>query len=455
MVFRNSNGKILLSPRIGNFSNPVEISASKIQVDAEVDGVSPAARYYLDDSNQFMTPDINNNYIWVFPIYGQSNSNGTSASSPPSTSTNYSGITYYMGTDGRFFSGTGDWASNDTETYNFSLVSGLQDLVSNIRETMAPTVGNFLNDRAQSKVSENFRCCFSVHGIGGRSYQQLEHGTIAFTNLVNGVNRMVELCSSLGYNVIIGGVLWNQGENHVGLSTRGTYQGYLEDLYADIQTYLLPLTAQSLRIPLLLAQQSNFCISGWENEINNVVYDQLQAHIDNPGNIICVGPMYQGATLGSGNLHYTGSETVKWAQAYANAVAELYQGSGVFEPLRPKTITRIGADVYIEFYIEKTPLVLDTTTITNYADSNYGFRYTDDAGIVSISSVAIEDADRIKITLSSSTLGTNPKIIAGYSPSSSVQVSGPATGARVALRDSFNDDALKCNFCVHFELNVP
>jgi hypothetical protein len=179
--------------------------------------------------------------------------------------------------------------------------------------------------------------------------------------------------------------------------------------------------------------------------------DQLQAHIDYPGEVILCTPMYPGENISLANPHYQGHQTARWAHGIGNAMANVIVDGATWNPVRPKTITRNGNIVDIEFWVPKNGLVLDTTYVTNTSDGFFGFDFRQTGGTTVLNSVSLLDNKTLRFTLSNAPDGTTPRIRAGRNSSAGVALSGPRTGARTNLRDSASAVPWQCNWCVHFD----
>ena len=126
-----------------------------------------------------------------------------------------------------------------------------------------------------------------------------------------------------------------------------------------------------------------------------------------------------------------------------------------WNPLRPRTITRNGNLVDIEFWVPTGSLVLDTVYAANTADGFFGFDFRQTGGTTTLTGVSLLNPTTLRFTLSAAPNGTTPRIRAGRNSSAAIALSGVRTGARTNLRDSASDTPWQCNWCVHFDIDVP
>lgn len=449
-VLRNSSGEIIFMPKAGVYTSGslascTSPSGSFIKFNASaITGGNIG--YAAKEDGSSIVPDTTSNVIYAILAYGQSNSNGTSSAPPQTTVNPAPGHTFFFGSDGR-----GPW--NDTSTlYDFSAQTSFDTLDSGGREIVTASVCKHLSDIAQGVCNTQFFDLVTwSSGSGGQPYSALKKGTNRWTNFLGSVSAAKRIATdTLGKTLIVLGVVWVQGENNVS-DSETTYRDYLLELETDIQADIKPITGQTADIKLIIPQISNWAMGyATVNDIRGVPLAQLAAAETRPDTILLASPMYLGATLGSGNLHYTGPNTVRWAQGIANVFESLIiRRDASWTPLKVSSVNRVGATVTLTYAVQQEPLVLDTTTITNYADGHYGFSYRDDVGTVSISSVALSGTNQVVITLSSSTLGANPQILVGPNETASPTVCGITVGPRCCLRDSFSATALECNFAAH------
>jgi hypothetical protein len=177
-----------------------------------------------------------------------------------------------------------------------------------------------------------------------------------------------------------------------------TYQADIIQWQADYERDVRALTGQTLGIPMFHTQNS-------QQAGSRIPLDMLAAHVAAPGKVILVGPKYHlpysdGTHLTTPGYQHLGED---YAKAYRRVVLE----GGRWEPVRPKSITRKGAEITIVFHVPAPPLALDTTLVA--ATPHYGFDYVDDATAPgapaqggqspTVSSVAVIAPDTVRLTL--------------------------------------------------------
>jgi hypothetical protein len=92
-------------------------------------------------------------------------------------------------------------------------------------------------------------------GMGGKYYDELKKGTVAYSNLLAAVQRVKELVEPDGYRVVVPFVAIVHGESD---SNRKTYQQGIVDWQVDLQTDIRAITGQASAIPCICSQASTF-----------------------------------------------------------------------------------------------------------------------------------------------------------------------------------------------------
>lgn len=201
----------------------------------------------------------------------------------------------------------------------------------------------------------------------------------------------------------------------------GGYAGYLAEWQSDYESDIQAATGQTDAVPMFISQFTEYGYAG----------DMYEAYIANPDKIVLVGPKYFLAH--SDSLHLTAESSRVLGEYYAKAYWQHVVQGVQWHPLRPTTISRSGAIITVTYNHGRIGnLVLDTTTVANRADGNYGFAYTETDAV--IQSVELEDAANgiVRITLTG-TPTANGRLYYAYAGTSG---EGPVTGSRGCLRDS-------------------
>jgi hypothetical protein len=123
---------------------------------------------------------------------------------------------------------------------------------------------------------------------------------------------------------------------------------------------------------------------------------QLAAHARSGGKVLYVTPGYPFLSLGDCN-HYSNHGMRRLGEYFAKVYTRVVFGGEVWEPVRPKEITRAGNVVDVEFYVPNPPLVFDTTRVV--ATPSMGFDFYVNGSKVAISGVAITGPTTVRITL--------------------------------------------------------
>lgn len=130
------------------------------------------------------------------------------------------------------------------------------------------------------------------------------------------------------------------------------------------------LTGDSiLRLPLFVSQMNSRLNP---NRSLNVPVAQLQAHKENPGNIILVGPKYQYSYIVD-HTHLTNVDSRHSGEMFAKVIKKVMIDGETWNPLMPKSIVRVGRIITVDYYIPVGSLQLDTTNVA--PRPNFGFEF--------------------------------------------------------------------------------
>jgi len=323
----------------------------------------------------------------------------------------------------------GVMANSQATAITESSVTPLRPLASVWRE--APLVAMSISLQDSNWLPVDVALLSSAHGQGGQTIAQLERGSIFYANILTAVTYSKPYVESLGLQYSIPFLDWIQGEADRNLPA-GEYTAQLSALRSHLDADIRAITGSSSPFPMLLDQISNF--TAYNMAWSNVPLEQLQIALDHPGLFYCAGPKYWLQTVSDG-VHMTTESSQRLGCMHARAAASLLSG----KPWLPTYCTgavRKGKTVTLSFYTPVSPLVIDTTNVSN--PGNYGLRWIDDTASASISSIAVHSNNTVTLTLNNEPTGNNPQIgIADYGVVS--QPGGPFTGARSNLRDSAPD----------------
>ncbi len=327
-------------------------------------------------------------------------------------------------------------------------------------ETMSSGLANLITQMAEDEVfktrpapANTHVALVSCHGVGGIAYAGLKKGTTPYANGMMQATRGKAIAAGLGKSYVVRVVTNVHGESdHRDGNT--SYKGDLVEWQKNYDTDVRAITGQTLPIPMLHTQISNWPFYGQGTSL--IPMAQLEASTENPGKIILVGAKYNIPYAADG-LHLNNHGYRQMGEYYAKVYRRVVLEGGTWEPVRPVSAAISGDEIKIAFKVPVPPLVLDTTLVTDPGD--YGFEYTDDSATPpQIASVAIDGATGVKIKLSAVPTGPNSRV--RYAMTSVPKAkAGPTTGPRGNLRDSDKTPSLHgydlYNWAVHFEVPVP
>ena len=315
----------------------------------------------------------------------------------------------------------------------------------------------------------------TLHGRSGNTYFCLRKGGCDFKGEAQGyippfkegmmeVTDAKALAAAAGKTYVVRAVTMIHGESdHYSYSTNtaefplasthggpqvANYGDGMLELQEDYETEVKKITGQTVPIPLLMLQMSN-----WNDVAHSKIPTwQLEAHVRAPGKVVVVAPGYA-IGYASDCLHFTNHGERRIGEYFAKAYARIVMEGRPWEPLRPKAVTIAGNVITAKFIVPKPPLVLDTTKVVN--PGNYGFEFVDgSAAPPAITSVAVTAPDTVTITLASAPTGADKRL--QYAARATPQTCpGTEQGPRGNLRDS--DDTPSqygydlSNWAVHFD----
>lgn len=276
------------------------------------------------------------------------------------------------------------------------------------------------------------------HAIGGRAYVSLKSGTIPYGNILTSIARAAFFCGVGGQVLRVPAMVWTHGEANRA-NNAATYQSYMEELAADFAADVAAITGQPSAPVLLIDQMSNWTAYN-DLTTSGVPMGQLQAALDNPGAIECLGPKYMMATYDG--LHLRGPMSANLGARQGRALAQIDAGTWT-GPLYMLSALRTGASVVLSFNRPFGGADLDLHTGLVTDPGNYGLSWLDagDGNAVTITAVAVSGPMQITVTLSAAPTGTAPRI--GIAVSGTMGAfAGPTTGPRSCIRSASTDTDL-------------
>jgi hypothetical protein len=318
-------------------------------------------------------------------------------------------------------------------------------------ETMSSSFASQITKQAR-EAGGSHDLLLSVHAVGGAPYRLMKKGNAAYDVTIAQVAAAHSVARASGIAHDVTAITSaDGGGDHVDKNTH--LASDLAEWQHDLETDIEAITGQTGTIPLFNTQYSSWT----EYEPTSPIpLAQLRSHVEHPGKVIVVGPRYA-FQYGPDGVHLTNEGYRQMGEYYARAYRRVVVEHGTWEPLRPKTVTRAGAVVTVQFLVPSPPLVLDTTLASN--PGNMGFEYADDGpGSPTITNVALAGPDTVTLTLSAEPTAGNRRIRYAFTGILGARA-GLQTGAHGNLRDS---DATPSrngyplyDWCVHFDEAVP
>ncbi|WP_260581209.1 hypothetical protein [Sphingopyxis sp. PET50] len=359
-------------------------------------------RMNLDGSDQrALLRDVT---MFAFGQQGQSNSRSPVSSPAITTTPPHPGVALML-SGGPVFSGATSSPS--------AVFTDLQS--DNSVETVAPSYVASIVDQQAADYPEQKFVAFG-NGNPGIDYAGLKKGTAAYNDILAQTARIV----ALGGNVVVPGFVILHGEAD---ATSTTYDLMLTEWQSDTETDVQAITGQKEPVYFFVTQIAAGTVSGLRSRLG-----QLKASVNND-KIVLVGPDYIFEYVD--DLHFTPDGNRLKGEYIEKAIrAVIFEGRD-WRGVSPRSFM-LGSDyVDVRFWVPVEPLVLDTALCTD--PGNYGFTYSDAAGRT-ISSVAVQSSDTIRVTLSGA-IGATAILSYAYDNRTDTH-SGPTDGARGCLRDS-------------------
>lgn len=298
----------------------------------------------------------------------------------------------------------------------------------------------------------------SCWGVGGQVMANLVRGTQAYTNGQAQVTAGKALAAAAGYpSYGVSAILFDHGEADV--SNTSYDPGPLQ---AQFEPDTIAITGQATNIPMFLSQVST-ATTGTQT-LDLAKYLQLQASINNPGNLVLIGPSYMASFAG------TPSHADQHRSSFGHRLMGGYHAKAYYRrviqnlpwrPLTPRKIVREGANIYIDFWVPVPPIKFDFKTVLPpvVPGGLFGFEYADSNGtLIPIVSVTITGPTRLVVTLASVPTASNKWMRYAYTSPSVPGYGGPTLGQRGNLCDSdlttsFYGELLP-NWCTHFSYAI-
>ncbi|MDH7974662.1 hypothetical protein QH494_20925, partial [Sphingomonas sp. AR_OL41] len=236
--------------------------------------------------------------------------------------------------------------------------------------------------------------------------QQLKTATLVTGDYYNKTLRQIvygrDFATTRGQSYSVDLILWQQGHSD---QLNANYVADLQALYDRFCTDIKAITGQSHN-PILLAPQINYSSDGTKNDcqINQKIDQKFLDMEDNRGTrpMFCIGPMYPIT-----NFIHPYRLGHRWiGELFGKAVTRILFDGESYGCLRPYAYTYSvgGTTIDIDYRVRAgRALTLGCTNSNNIPSvvTNQGFEFIDaSAGGVTISSVTVTSATRLRVTLS-------------------------------------------------------
>jgi hypothetical protein len=293
-------------------------------------------------------------------------------------------------------------------------------------ETMSSAMANLVSELCLPDLTHNM--LVSVHGAGGTPYSGLKKGTSFYDQgmdqVVSGRDRAAD--DDLSY--VVRAVTCVHGESD---ATDGNtnYDDDLIEWQNDYETDVRALTGQTEAIPMLISQNSSMATAITPQLM-------LDAHIAAPRKVVLVGAKYH--LPYSDGTHLTTAGYRQMGEDYAKVFKHIIIDRRVWEPVRPRTVERVGNVITVVFYVPHPPLVFDEDLVDSTPDMGFGFvnhASTPPAAVAGGSAPAITNVEIIAPTTVRITLDGEPSVpcrlryaidtVPGFGPRGNLRDSDP------------------------------
>ncbi len=280
-------------------------------------------------------------------------------------------------------------------------------------------------------------------GVDGAAYAALAKGTTPYNDSLSGVTSAEAIYPSPILSVPA--ILVVHGESNGDTALYGTN---LVQWQSDYETDVKAITLQSGIIPFFFTQIATAAGTPFLGMLPN--YEAA------PTTQILVGPKYFLEYQAAGT-HLINTSYRTLGEYYGKAFYKVIVLGQSYSPLRPLTITRVGATVTVQMTGQVGDLVNGCTAVGAVVTDpgQLGFEWFDDSASATVSSAVVSDAVNgiVTVTLSGTPTGTNKALRYAYSGIG--RAGPPTTGKRGCIRDSDTttgilDGVALQNWLVHF-----
>lgn len=302
-------------------------------------------------------------------------------------------------------------------------------------------------------TGNDYQTLVTRHGVSGAAYTDLKKDSANYNSSISTITSAKTAADNVSKTLKVIAVTAVHGEADHVAGNGDSYEDYLDEWQSDYETDIQAITGQTSDIPLFTDQMGSF--TGYGETTSSVPIAQLSAS-ENNSKIYLVGPKY---FLNYSDTAHLKNASYRWlGEYYGKVIKKVIVDGDDWTPLSPNTIVRNGSSIYAKLNVPETPIVIDTTGVSER--TNYGFEFAEDNGTgTDISSVEILNSKTVKITLDSEPSGTNQRLRYAYTGTADswpgAQQSGSAAGN---IRDSDSTIPLYAsnlyNWLVHFDKSI-
>jgi len=381
-----------------------------------------------------IVPDVRNmNYV---PIIGQSLAVGSTGSPPLSTTQPYKNITIESGYQGNLNLTTPSYWSAASGCGAGGLMPMIELSTETIASGMANTVSMYARTDglgvAQDMLTQNF-------GLGATAYAGLAKGTSPYQDNID-TSTFTPVAAPLYATrpMLVRAVAVVHGESDM---MNGSYGLNIRQWQIDYETDYKAITGQTGTIPMFHSQPSCWTDPTNVNSATGVSpYQILSESKLNPTKTLLVCPKYF-LPYTAASIHLTNAGYRWLGEYYAKAYYQHVVKGIQWTPLQISNVQRTGAVITLTVSGNVGNLQFDTVNVTDPsgASNTKGFEYTDSAGggvYARISSVVLQGANQIVITLTADPSGNTNRQIAYAYTGTAGNNPGPTTGPRGNVKDS-------------------
>lgn len=273
------------------------------------------------------------------------------------------------------------------QDYTFTLGSGANAREVTLGETISSVLGFWFCE------STGEMCLVSDHGLGGKDYNGLKKGTVAYENSLRAVKHAKALCDEKRWNYVVYAIAVVHGEADFYASTEDAYKSHLKAWQNDYDSDIKAITGQTQTVQLFASQTVASSSYGFEtNQIANAVFKASLEDTD----VHIVGPQYafpiEYASVHMNNIGYRAL-----GEMFGYVIGCKFNGD-TYPALYPTSSVLNGSTITLTFNA-LGGLAFDTTNVATVSDGHYGFVILGDTNNRSITNISIS-GNTVVITLS-------------------------------------------------------